>query len=55
LLGGQLTSLEQQYETGTGRKDFDKKLSPATRELLNKSKPTTAPATTKSGATVSNW
>lgn len=56
LLGGQLTSLAQQYETSTGRKDFDKKLSPATRELLNKSKPTTStPATTKSGATVSNW
>ena len=42
LLGGQLTTLAQQYETGTGRKDFDKKLSPATRDLLNKSKP--APA-----------
>ena len=43
LLGGQLTTLAQQYETGTGRKDFDKKLSPATRDLLNKSKPA-APA-----------
>jgi hypothetical protein len=43
LLGGQLSSLEQQYETGTGRKDFATKLSPATREVLNKSKPT-APA-----------
>jgi hypothetical protein len=42
LLGGQLTTLAQQYETGTGRKDFDKRLSPATRDLLNKSKP--APA-----------
>jgi hypothetical protein len=59
LLGGQLTSLAQQYETGTGRKDFEKKLSPATRELLKKSTPTAAPtaapAATKSGATVSNW
>ena len=59
LLGGQLSSLAQQYETGTGRKDFEKKLSPATRELLKKSTPTTAPtaapAATKSGATVSNW
>jgi hypothetical protein len=42
LLGGQLTTLAQQYETGTGRKDFEKKLSPTTRDLLNKSKP--APA-----------
>jgi hypothetical protein len=55
LLGGQLTSLAQQYETGTGRKDFDKKLSPATRELLKKSTPAAAPAATKAGATVSNW
>ena len=54
LLAGQLISLAQQYETGTGRKDFDKKLSPATRELLKKSTP--APANkTNSGATVSNW
>jgi hypothetical protein len=44
LLGGQLTSLAQQYETGTGRKDFDKKLSPATRDLLKKSTPAAAPA-----------
>jgi hypothetical protein len=54
LLGGQLSSLQVQYETGSGRKDFDKKLTPAAREILNKSNPT-APATTKSGATVSNW
>ena len=54
LLGGQLTSLAQQYETSTGRKDFEKKLSPATLKVLNNSKPA-APATTKSGATVSNW
>ena len=44
LLGGQLISLAQQYETGTGRKDFDKKLSPATRDLLKKSTPAAAPA-----------
>ena len=56
LLGGQLSSLAQQYETGTGRKDFEKKLSPATRELLKKSTPAPAPANkTNSGATVSNW
>ena len=46
LLGGQLASLAQQYETGTGRKDFDKRLSPATRELLKKSTPAAAPANT---------
>jgi hypothetical protein len=50
LLGGQLTTLAQQYETGTGRKDFDKKLSPATRDLLNKSKP--APAAAPAGGKV---
>ena len=58
LLGGQLTSLAQQYETGTGRKDFEKKLSPATRDLLKKSTPAAAtpmPAATKTNATVSNW
>lgn len=43
LLGGQLSSLGQQYETSTGRKDFDKKLSPATRELLKQSAPAAAP------------
>lgn len=35
LLGGQLSSLEQQYETGTNRKDFRTKLSPRTRKLLD--------------------
>lgn len=39
LLGGQLASLGQQYETGTGRKDFDKKLSPDTRKILEKAAP----------------
>ena len=34
LLGGQLQSLKQQYESGTNRTDFDKKLSPNTRKLL---------------------
>lgn len=41
LLGGQLSSLGQQYETGTGRKDFNKKLSPETRKILEKSTPQT--------------
>lgn len=45
LLGGQLTSLAQQYETNTGRKDFEKKLSPATRDLLKKSTPVAATPT----------
>lgn len=39
LLGGQLSSLQQQYETGAGRKDFDTKLSPRTRELLSAGTP----------------
>lgn len=41
LLAGQLSSLQQQYETGTGRKDFDSKLSPRTRELLSVGAPAT--------------
>jgi hypothetical protein len=39
LLGGQLTTLAQQYESGTGRKDFDKKLSPAAVKLLKPAAP----------------
>lgn len=34
LLAGQLASLEQSYATGTNRKDFRSRLSPATRKLL---------------------
>jgi hypothetical protein len=34
LLGGQLKSLKQQYETGTGRTDFDKRLNPRVKKLL---------------------
>ena len=55
LLGGQLTSLAQQYETGTGRKDFEKKLSPATRDLLKKSTPATAPAPAGAVDTSNKW
>ncbi len=36
LLGGQLKSLNQQYESGTGRKDFNTKLTPAARKELEK-------------------
>jgi len=39
LLGGQLTTLAQQYETGTGRKDFNQKLSPAAVKLLKPNAP----------------
>jgi hypothetical protein len=39
LLGGQLSSLGQQYETGTGRKDFTKKLSPETAKILERAAP----------------
>lgn len=35
LMGGQLQSLRQQYETGTGLKDFDKKLTPRAREVFS--------------------
>jgi len=55
LLGGQLSSLAQQYETGTGRKDFDKKLSPATRDLLKKSTPAVAPAPAGAVDTSNKW
>lgn len=34
LLGGQLQSLNVQYETGTGRKDFSSKLTPAAKREL---------------------
>lgn len=34
LMGGQLNSLNLQYETSTGRKDFDNKLTPRSKEVL---------------------
>lgn len=34
LLAGQLDTLGQQYETGTGRKDFESKLTPATKKVF---------------------
>jgi hypothetical protein len=36
LLGGQLNSLEMQYTANTGRKDFNKKLSPTAQETVRK-------------------
>ncbi len=38
LMGGQLKSLELQYGNTTGRKDFEKKLTPAAKETLGKLK-----------------
>ena len=35
LMGGQLSSLKQQYEVGTGRKDFDERLSPRSRQVIS--------------------
>lgn len=50
LLAGQLDSLGRQYETGTGRKDFEKKLTPETRKTFESIRGKTAtPAV--SGAT----
>lgn len=34
LMGGQLNSLDLQYRTSTGRKDFDNKLTPRSKEVL---------------------
>ena len=47
LLGGQLLSLEQQYTTGSGRKDFTERLSPATKSLLKKVSPAAPPTADK--------
>lgn len=43
LLGGQLKSLNVQYETGTGRKDFSSKLTPAAKKELDKLQAPSAP------------
>lgn len=60
LLAGQLDSLGLQYETGTGRKDFDKKLTPATAKVFKSMRggapaPAAPAKATAAGATVSNW
>jgi hypothetical protein len=51
LLGGQLKSLNLQYENTTGRKDFDKKLTPEAKATLTRlqSAETPAPATQGTG------
>lgn len=51
LMAGQLGGLKQQYETTTGLKDFERRLSPAARDSFNKyghaSQPPAAPASLK--------
>jgi hypothetical protein len=47
LLGGQLKSLNLQYENTTGRKDFDKKLTPDAKTTLDKLRGTETPAATQ--------
>lgn len=47
LLGGQVEGLKTQYESSTGRKDFDSKLSPRTREAIS--------AVKGKGKTGSDW
>jgi len=52
LLGGQLKSLNLQYENTTGRKDFNKKLTPAAQSELSRLRsesPAPAPAPAASG------
>ena len=44
LLAGQLDSLGKQYEVGSGRKDFDKRLTPETRKVFEKVRGGAAPA-----------
>jgi hypothetical protein len=52
LLGGQLSSLQLQYETGSGRKDFESKLTPAARDVVKKANPAPAPAGTSTNKVV---
>ena len=52
LLGGQLSSLQLQYETGSGRKDFENKLTPAARDVMKKANPAPAPAGTSTNKVV---
>jgi hypothetical protein len=49
LLGGQLNSLNLQYENTTGRKDFDKKLTPDAKAELNKLRGAETPAAQGTG------
>jgi hypothetical protein len=51
LLGGQLKSLSLQYENTTGRKDFDKKLTPAAQSVVARVR-SESPATAATMSTV---
>lgn len=54
LLGGQLKSLNLQYENTTGRKDFEKKLTPDAKATLAKLRNAEAPAAAAGGVDLSN-
>ena len=63
LMGGQLSSLRQQYEVGTNRKDFDTRLSGRAKQIILGMEAPAAPAAPSGipGASaprapsVSNW
>ena len=63
LMGGQLSSLRQQYEVGTNRKDFDTRLSGRAKQVISGMEAPAAPAAPSGipGASaprapsVSNW
>jgi hypothetical protein len=52
LLGGQLKSLNLQYENTTCRKDFEKKLTPAAQSVMARVRGETPAATAVTGANV---
>ena len=52
LLGGQLKSLNLQYENTTGRKDFEKKLTPAAQSVMARVRGETPAAAAVTGANV---
>jgi len=54
LLGGQLKSLNLQYENTTGRKDFEKKLTPDAKAALSKLRSAETPAVGGGGVDLSN-
>lgn len=54
LLGGQLKSLNLQYENTTGRKDFDKKLTPEAKATLTRLRNAEAPVAAPGGVDLSN-
>ena len=47
LLGGQLKGLAQQYQSGTGRNDFGKKLTPETKKVLDWKDPDSSSSSNK--------